>query len=124
MPIEFDGLEQITADFDAAGAKAAGLAPTVVAVNAGKIKAAWREGDSGLEHAPAYPASITYDVTTGTGYAEAEIGPDKARTQGALGNLLEYGSAHNAPRGTGARALAANTDDLERAAARMLEDIL
>jgi hypothetical protein len=53
---------------------------------------------SGLRHAPAYPRSISYDShETATG-AWAEIGPDKDKRQGALGNLLEYGSIKNAPR--------------------------
>ena len=35
----------------------------------------------------------------------ATIGPDKAVPQGALGNLLEYGSVHNPPHNDGGRAL-------------------
>jgi hypothetical protein len=52
-----------------------------------------------------YPASISYDVTEGPGVVEAEIGPDKGRPQGPLGNLLEFGSAHNPPHNDGGRAL-------------------
>jgi hypothetical protein len=36
----------------------------------------------------------------------ATIGPNKAGPQGALGNLLEYGSVKNPPHNDGGRALA------------------
>lgn len=48
-------------------------------------------------HAPAYGSSISYDMRNAMTGPEAEIGPDKGRRQGALGNLLEYGSVNNAP---------------------------
>ncbi len=51
---------------------------------------------SGLAHARAYPRSITYDMLPGINPA-AEIGPDKSRRQGALGNILAYGTAKNPP---------------------------
>ena len=41
--------------------------------------------------------SISYDVRSGFGGVEAEIGPDKDRTQGALGNVLYFGTSKNAP---------------------------
>jgi hypothetical protein len=46
-----------------------------------------------------YPHSISYDVTEDGTTIEAEIGPDKARRgrQGALGNILEFGTSRNAP---------------------------
>jgi hypothetical protein len=40
-----------------------------------------------------FPSSITYDIR---GLA-AEIGPDKSRRQGALGNLLYFGTAKAGP---------------------------
>jgi hypothetical protein len=81
---------------------AAGVAPVeaskVVAKGALNIKTDARRRVSGLAHAPAYPNAITYDLhETATG-GWAEIGPDKGKRQGALGNLLEYGSLKNAPR--------------------------
>lgn len=44
-----------------------------------------------------YPRSISYDIDESGTEVTAEIGPDKDRPQGALGNLLEFGSAKNAP---------------------------
>jgi hypothetical protein len=124
VSIEFDGFDELLADLGAVTRKTAGLAVKAVAVNAGKVKAAWRQADSGIKHAPAYPASITYDVHTGAGYVEAEIGPDKNRNQGALGNILEFGTANNPPRGSGARALAANIADLEHGVDLALREVL
>lgn len=76
---------------------APGDARGVVAKGALNIKQDGARRASGLAHAPAYPRSITYDThTTPTG-AWAEIGPDKSRRQGALGNVIEYGSVNNPP---------------------------
>jgi hypothetical protein len=52
---------------------------------------------SGHPHLQQYPDSITFDVDVNGGSIAAEIGPDKDLPQGALGNLIEYGSANNAP---------------------------
>jgi len=43
-------------------------------------------------HTPAYAASISYDMRYTPGSITAEIGPDKDRPQGALGNIFEYGT--------------------------------
>lgn len=60
------------------------------------VRATFRGVYSG--HARIYPKSITYDVTTiPGGGVVAVIGPDKDLPQGALGNLLEYGSSNNPP---------------------------
>lgn len=58
-------------------------------------------------HARAYPYSINYDINPIPGGASAEIGPDKGKKQGALGNLLEFGSVNNQPHNDGGRALIA-----------------
>ncbi|WP_263165401.1 hypothetical protein [Streptomyces sp. SCSIO ZS0520] len=58
-------------------------------------------------HARHYPRSVSYDIAPyGPDIVMATIGPDKGRVQGALGNLLEYGSAKNPPHNDGGRALA------------------
>ena len=45
-----------------------------------------------------YPNSITYTITESTSVVvTAEIGPDKGKPQGALGNILEYGTSLNPP---------------------------
>lgn len=49
------------------------------------------------KHAPAYPRAISYDTHESATKSWAEIGPDKNKRQGALGNILEFGSPTSAP---------------------------
>jgi hypothetical protein len=74
-------------------------ARAVVEKGALNVKDEARRLSSGIAHAPLYPASIGYDVLRAGafGLVEAEIGPDKDKPQGALGNVLEYGTVNNAP---------------------------
>lgn len=80
----------------------------VVARGALNVKNGWRDNArvTAGRHARLYPASISYDMHRAPGASWAEIGPDKNRPQGALGNLLEFGSVHNPPHNDGGRALA------------------
>jgi hypothetical protein len=57
-----------------------------------RIKAADQHG-----RLPGYPSSITYDTATRGVSVSAEIGPDKDRNQGPLGNVLEYGTSDTPP---------------------------
>ncbi|MEU5442765.1 hypothetical protein [Streptomyces griseofuscus] len=80
------------------------------------IKKDWRKNarQSSGRHAPAYPNSVGFDFGAyGPDIFMAIIGPDKGSPQGALGNLLEYGSAKNPPHRDGGRALDAETPRFE-----------
>jgi hypothetical protein len=88
------------------------------------VKTSWRDKASGNRFAPAFPASITYDTVIGDSEIRSEIGPDKDRPQGALGNLIEFGSVNNPPRGYGQAALAENEDDFERGLSIAIDDAL
>ncbi|MFG2400771.1 hypothetical protein [Streptomyces lydicus] len=94
--------------FQGSAAEAAEEMARVVTRGALQVKNGWRDNAaaSSGRHAPHYPRAISYDVHPIPGGAHAEIGPDKSRTQGALGNLLEFGSVHNPPHNDGGRALA------------------
>lgn len=107
--IGIEGTEQLAVDLAMAGMRLDAAVKQVVAKGALNIKNDWRKSASGLAHAPAYPSSITYDLDAepGSGVISAEIGPDKDKRQGPLGNLIEFGSANNPPHLDGARALAA-----------------
>ncbi|MBX6358155.1 MAG: hypothetical protein IRZ05_20190 [Micromonosporaceae bacterium] len=72
-------------------------AAKVVEKGALNIKNGARKRISGLKHAPAYPRSIGYDIGWDLRGPVAEIGPDKNKRQGALGNILEFGSPTSAP---------------------------
>jgi hypothetical protein len=67
----------------------------VIQRGAQNIKADAQRRVAGLPHAPAYPRSITYDTHESLSGPWAEIGPDKNKRQGSLGNLIEFGSVHN-----------------------------
>ena len=71
-----------------------------------------------------YSRSITYDIHDLGSSVYAEIGPDKDKTQGALGNLLEFGSVNNAPRPHLGPAFQQNKGDLEDGLAKAVEESL
>jgi hypothetical protein len=84
------------------------------------IKRDWRKNArrSAPKHAPAYPASISFDFGAyGPDYFMAVIGPENLHrtrgSQGALGAILEYGSAKNPPHRDGGRALDAEEPRFE-----------
>lgn len=94
---DISGLTELVADLTAAPGKAQRQVDGVVRKGAVNVKNDAQRLISGLRHAPMYPASIGFDAKWERGAYVAEIGPDKDKPQGALGNLLEYGSANNAP---------------------------
>jgi hypothetical protein len=73
------------------------------------IKNNWRANarQTAGKHGKHYPRAIGFDIAPyGPDLTMATIGPDKGGPQGALGNLLEYGSVNNPPHNDGGRALA------------------
>ena len=101
MRIDLDGssLNQLRADLAEVPEAAHVNIRAAVRFTAHGIRDAARQSASGIAHAPHYPRAITYSTTdlgAGRGMS-AEIGPDKDRRQGALGNILEYGTVNNAP---------------------------
>lgn len=94
---DITGLNELVADLTQAPVEVTAGSRGVLQKGALNIKQDAQRLISGLRHAPLYPASITYDTDFKAGGWEAEIGPDKTRPQGALGNLLEYGSTNNPP---------------------------
>ena len=101
------GLDRLVADLDEVPEGAHDNIRKAVQFTANGIKKQAKQFASGIAHAPAYPHAITYDTEdhgVGKGVS-AEIGPDKDRRQGALGNILEYGSVKNPPHNDGGRAL-------------------
>lgn len=95
--IDIDGLNELVADLRDAPGKAQRKVDGVVRKGALNVRDDARRLISGLRHAPLYPLSIGFDAGWKGATYEAEIGPDKDKPQGALGNLLEFGSAKNGP---------------------------
>lgn len=114
-----DDLQRLAADLQNARPVTAAKVRGVVQKGAVNVKNDWRAAWSGLRSAPSLAAAVTYDVKVTADGVEAEIGPDKDRRQGALGNLLEFGSRNNAPTPGGEPALQAE----EPRFAKAMEDI-
>ena len=96
-------------------AAAAGLyaVGTKAAVN---VKDGMRADARGIGHAPRFPDSISYDVLpAGLRGVAWEIGPDKDRRQGALGNLLYFGRSDTPGVRDIGKALREETPNIERA---------
>lgn len=124
-----DDLRSLAHDFAEAPAKAQRAAVEVVEKGAYNVKEGWAENarQSSGRHAPAYPSSISYTLSLGEalkGNIAADIGPDKSKRQGPLGNLLEFGSPHSPPHNDGGRALQVEAPKFEQALAEITLDAL
>lgn len=87
------------------GKRGAKVIDDVLAEGAADLEQAWRrnaEQTSG-EHARFYPASIDHERLLGLGLAY-EIGPNPAKKQGLLGEILEDGGVHSPPHLNGQKA--------------------
>jgi len=119
-----DDLRALIEDLAGAGndARVLDILEPVVKKGAVNIKKDWRAKAAAAApaHAKRYPYSIGFDVARSVlaHRVGAVIGPDKDATQGALGNLLEFGSANNPPQLSGQQALDAEADEFERQIAR------
>lgn len=123
-PIDMRDVRRLQAHLARAIPLARRDARRVLVRGAVNIKRDWRANarQSAPRHAPAYPSSIGFDITSfGPDVVMAVIGPDKAGPQGALGNLLEYGSAKNPPHRDGGRALDAEEPRFEAQMALIAE---
>lgn len=136
IQVDAGDLSKLGRNIGAVPASSGPLFYAAVEVTSVKVRDTARENATGMAHAPAFPRSITYDIgvghsllreTFGGGGASSitsEIGPDKARPQGALGNLIEYGSINNPPQGIMHGALQANEPDLEQGIAKATDAAL
>lgn len=99
MSAQIAGLNELVADLRRAESSIQRNAAAVVERGALNVKNDARQFAQGIAHAPLYPESIDYSIHPAglSGVIWAEIGPDKSKPQGPLGNLLEYGSVNNAP---------------------------
>lgn len=124
MDASAEGLDELLDVLDRAEREILPGARKVVSKGALNIKKDWRDRWSGLSHAPQLASAITYDTAVDGDEASAEIGPDKSRPQGPLGNLVEFGSVHNAPRPGGLPALDAEAPRFEQALGDLGEQLL
>lgn len=126
--IEHDAVAALADDLATAAGRVYDEAARVVTRGALNIKRGAAQRARGISHAPDYPRAISYDVTRLIDGPEAEIGPDKDRRQGALGNIIEYGAPERrtSPRPHIAPATAEEMPRFEKAlsdvSARLLEE--
>lgn len=95
--IDMSEVMKLSADFGHASARALPAVDRVVERGALNVKtkmAAEAESDG---HYKRFSRAISYDRAYKLGVVSYEVGPDKSRSgaQGALGNLLYFGSANN-----------------------------
>lgn len=110
--VQIIGLNAVVDDFNAFPRRLAVNARKAVQVTSQKVRDDARGRIAGRKYLPAYPYSITYDTKVTAEGIEGEIGPDKGRAQGPLGNIVEYGTSKNAPIPHLGPALDANAEDL------------
>lgn len=124
-----DDLRSLAHDLSEAPRKAQRNVIAVVEHGAANVKTGWANNarQSSGHHAPAYPNAISFDLNLGAalaGRVEAEIGPDKSKRQGPLGNILEFGGPKSPPHNDGGRALRDETPKFEAAVAAVALDAL
>lgn len=120
---DFSELDKLAADLG----DAADVIPNVkkaVQVTSNNVKSAWRNKLQGSSTLPALPYAVSYDVEVNAGGVEGEIGFDKDKPQGALGNVSEYGTMNNAPRGFGLASLEENQADFVEGIEKAIDDTL
>lgn len=116
-------LTKLATDLRTHSRKTPAAAVAVVSKGALNVKNDWRKAWSGIGHAPALPNAVTYDTKVTLRSVEAEIGPDKGRRQGALGNIIEFGTSKNAPNPGGGPALEREASRFEAAAVALLDPL-
>lgn len=118
---DFSEIDRLVADLgqvpDAAGKN---VIKAVEGTSLG-VKKAWQEPLKGSRTLWALPFAITYDVEGDGKTVTSEIGFDKSRNQGPLGNISEYGSPTISGRGYGLAALEKNIPDFEKGLSIALE---
>jgi hypothetical protein len=88
------------------------------------IKKDWARAWSGHSYIGPLSRAVSYDRKFSGSEVEWEIGPDKDRAQGALGNVIEYGTVKNPPIPGGLPALDREAPRLERYLGDAVEDVL
>lgn len=121
-----DTPETLAADMLKAAAEAIVVTRAVVQKGALNIKQDAKknvQASAPVENAYAHNA-ITYDTGIGKTTIDAEIGYDKDKRGGALGNILEYGSRNNPPHRDLGRALDVETPKFEATLTAAIEKLL
>jgi hypothetical protein len=121
---DFYEFKELAADFDGAAAVLQKNSATAVKVTCLKTKQTWRDKLKGSATLPGLPYAVDFDVDELVGRIEAEVGFNKGRRQGALGNVSEFGTPTVGPRGFGLASLEENLDDFVTGQEKARDDAL
>ena len=128
MDAEFSELMQLSMDLEHGGEAISGNVRKAVQVTSIKIKEDAKASVKGRKNIGHAAHAITYDTTESPSGVQAEIGYDKSRGAGALGNLIEYGAPnagnHLAPSHDLGNALLSNEDDFVHGLEKAVSDSL
>lgn len=94
LDIDVEGARELADDLDSIPGELRKEVRKVVSKGALNIKNDLRREARSAGTYRHFHRAIDYDMV---GDLEAEIGPDKGRVQGALGNILYFGTSKNAP---------------------------
>lgn len=122
MATDVSELLSLSRSLAEASGRAQRQAYPIVKKGAQNIKVGMTRDFSGHAHAPHVGRSIDYDIgvlSALRGSIEAEIGFNKAKPQGALGNILAFGTSKNAPVADIGAALTAEAPRFEKALAEI-----
>jgi hypothetical protein len=95
-----EGLKELAADLQKAADEVEERGKRIVGQGCLNIKRQAQRTIRAASHRgylPHYPRSISYDVTSSAGGIVGEVGPDRAKLQGGLGRILEFGTVNSAP---------------------------
>lgn len=105
IDIDSRQLDELIDDFDTLPKRLLPGARKRVGRAARDTAQAWRRRWTGHDFIPHLPDAVTYDVHEHGDTFRAEVGPDKSKRQGPLGNIIEFGTLNSAPIPGGAPAL-------------------
>lgn len=109
-----DELRAFARDLDKIPSKALPDTDAVLKKGAQNIKDDLVADARSSKHFKGMAGSISYDSMYGIGHAKYEIGPDKSRRGGALGNIYYFGTSRGGCTGDLEGPLARETPNLER----------
>lgn len=116
-----DELRAFAADLGKIASKALPDTDAVLKKGAQNIKDDLVADARGSKHFKGMAGSISYDSMYGIGHAKYEIGPDKGRRGGALGNIYYFGTSRGGGTGDLEGPLARETPNLERELSKLVD---
>lgn len=124
---DFSELDRLAADLGTVADNAGPFINSAVQGTSVKVKeSAQKSAGSGNRRWKALPSAIDYDVTVFQGFGvsviKSEIGYNRDKPAGHLGNVREFGNSKVSPHNDLVNALHEHEDDFERGLSEALKD--